>query len=144
MKPIISEFETNLSAAGCFEKFKDDDHAFFLDSAMSGEKLGRFSFLGSQPFLVMKSRGKAVRLSSTDGQRRLIEADPFDVLRDILHRYHYDTNSTGIPFSGGAVSTAELISSRKSVNDSEVNRCASSKINSNVPSARSARSRICS
>jgi para-aminobenzoate synthetase component 1 len=103
VKHIISEFKTSLSASDCFERLKDDNYAFFLDSGMGKEKLGRFSFLGSHPFMVMKSRGKTVHLSGTDIQSQIIQADPFDVLPDLLVKYSYETGSTGIPFSGGVV-----------------------------------------
>jgi para-aminobenzoate synthetase component 1 len=103
VKPTVSQFNTELSAEGCFERMCLEDHAFFLDSGMDPNNLGGYSFLGMCPFLIMKSRGTTVRLTYNDGQSRCFNAHPFDVLRDLLDTYRCDDSLTEIPFSGGAV-----------------------------------------
>ena len=76
MKPVITLFHSPLSAAECFERLSGGDQAFFLDSGMDPRRLGRYSFTGSHPFLVMKSRGRAVRLSGADGTSRVRYGQP--------------------------------------------------------------------
>jgi para-aminobenzoate synthetase component 1 len=103
MKPAISSFQTDLSASDIFERLKDSDHAFFLDSGAFMNGLGRFSFLGACPFMVMKSRGKNVQLFYSGGQTRTFNADPFDFLRVLLNKYGRGKQCSPVPFSGGAV-----------------------------------------
>jgi len=56
--PLIEELDTHVSPLALFELFREESFCFFLDSAMNPEKLGRYSFMGSQPFLILKSRGE--------------------------------------------------------------------------------------
>lgn len=84
-----------------YEAFKQSPFSFFLDSGMDPGKLGRYSFIGGEPFLVMKSRGRDVTLRSAEGAE-VISGSPFDVLCGILERYRLE-NPTGLPFMGGAV-----------------------------------------
>ena len=52
-----------------FEVFKDHPFSFFLDSGMDHEKLGHYSFMGSDPFLVMRSRSEQVTLIRSNGMQ---------------------------------------------------------------------------
>jgi len=100
--PLIQEASTVLKAAEAFELLKDRPFSFFLDSGMDPEKLGRYSFMGSEPFLVLKSRGKEISLLYGDRQETVI-GNPFDVLGQMLEKYALDPSSSPIPFVGGAV-----------------------------------------
>ncbi len=100
--PIIEEISTTLIPADSFELFRDKPSSFFLDSGMDPQKLGRYSFMGSDPFLVMRSRGKEISLLSPEGQR-VVLGNPFDVLGELLQEYRLDGNPTTLPFIGGAV-----------------------------------------
>jgi len=71
---------------------------FFLDSGMDPERLGRFSFVGCEPFLVVRSSGKSV---SIDGKRA--GRNPFAVLRRVLKMHKMRPAPAPIPFIGGAV-----------------------------------------
>ncbi|MGB2798745.1 MAG: aminodeoxychorismate synthase component I [Dehalococcoidia bacterium] len=100
--PLIEEVSTSLAAAEAFELFKDRHFSFFLDSGMDPEKLGRYSFLGSDPFLVLKSRGEKVALIYGD-RKEVVVGNPFDVLGQLLEKYAIDPCPSPIPFVGGAV-----------------------------------------
>ncbi|MGB2854914.1 MAG: aminodeoxychorismate synthase component I [Dehalococcoidia bacterium] len=100
--PLIEEVSTSLTAAEAFELFKDRHFSFFLDSGMDPEKLGRYSFLGSDPFLVLKSRGEKVALIYGD-RKEVVVGNPFDVLGQLLEKYAIDPCPCPIPFVGGAV-----------------------------------------
>ncbi len=101
MKPLIEQIPLPLPPLQAFENLKDRPFCFFLDSAMDPPKLGRFSFMGSDPFLVLRSRGKTISIEGPRG-RRTIQANPFDTLREALERYRTDTPGP-VPFGGGAV-----------------------------------------
>ena len=100
--PLIEEVSTSLTAAEAFELFKDRHFCFFIDSGMDPEKLGRYSFLGSDPFLVVKSRGAEVALLC-GGREERVTGNPFDVLGEVLQKYAVEPSSYPIPFVGGAV-----------------------------------------
>jgi para-aminobenzoate synthetase component 1 len=100
--PLIEEIYTPLTAPQCFEVFAKRPFSFFLDSGMDPDKLGRYSFMGSDPFLVLRSRGDKVSLIR-GGAEEVRRGNPFDVLGELLKLYSLDGSQTGIPFIGGAV-----------------------------------------
>jgi anthranilate synthase component I len=77
-------------------------NAFLLESVEGGEKIGRYTFLGTRPYLVLSARGDQVVLQ----QGRRVEkrtASPVDVLRELLHQ-HKPAHIEGLPpFTAGAV-----------------------------------------
>ena len=100
--PLVEEIFTPLTASEVFELIKDDTYSFFLDSGMDPRKLGRYSFVGSKPFLVMSSRGTEITLVRGD-QREVQHGNPFDTLGKLLETYKLDRCRTSVPFLGGAV-----------------------------------------
>ena len=100
--PLIEEVFTPLAAPELFELIENRPYSFFLDSGMDPQKLGRYSFLGSAPFLVMSSRGSEITLIR--GQEREVQhGNPFDALGRLLEAYKLDHCPTPVPFLGGAV-----------------------------------------
>ena len=85
---LVEEVTTNLSAFEIFRCFERDAFSFFLDSGIVDGKLGRYSFIGSEPFLIFRSKGrKAELIWAGDGVVQRIESDPFELLRQILNRF---------------------------------------------------------
>lgn len=103
VRPLIEEIPTTLTAPQAFEFFRDRPSSFFLDSGMDPQKLGRYSFMGSDPFLVLMSRGKEVSLLHRGGKRETIWGNPFDVANDLLDEYKLDPMPSPVPLVGGAV-----------------------------------------
>jgi para-aminobenzoate synthetase component 1 len=100
--PLIEEVSTSLTAPELFELVKDRPYSFFLDSGMDPKRLGRYSFLGSEPFLVMTSRGSEVTLLR--GQEHEVQCgNPFDTMGKLLEAYELDHCPAPVPFLGGAV-----------------------------------------
>jgi para-aminobenzoate synthetase component 1 len=100
--PLVEEVSTPLTAPELFELIKDRPYSFFLDSGMDPQRLGRYSFLGSEPFLVMSSRGSEITL--VRGQEHEVQhGNPFDTIGKLLEIYKLDHCPAPIPFPGGAV-----------------------------------------
>jgi len=100
--PLIEEVFTPLTAPELFELIKDRPYSFFLDSGMDTQRLGRYSFLGSEPFLVMNSRGSEITLIR--GQEHEVQrGNPFDTIGKLLEVYKLDYCPAPVPFVGGAV-----------------------------------------
>jgi len=100
--PLIEEIDTRLSPPDAFELFRNEPFSFFLDSGMDTHKLGRYSFIGSDPFLVLSTRGSEISLTQGAEKSHLI-GNPFDALNHFLEIYHLDSCSSPVPFIGGAV-----------------------------------------
>jgi anthranilate synthase component I len=99
-KEIVADLLTPVSA---FLKIAEhSDYAFLLESVEGGEHVGRYSFLGKDPFLILRARdGK----STIDRGGATSESDqPFV---DTLRRLMADFRSPFVPdlprFTGGAV-----------------------------------------
>jgi para-aminobenzoate synthetase component I len=102
--PLIEELPGHRDASAIFKLFRDRPYSFFLDSGMTpspASELGRYSFMGSDPFLIMKSRGKDIILFHGKEQQSL-SGDPFRVLEDLLNKYSLSP-TVPVPFAGGAV-----------------------------------------
>jgi para-aminobenzoate synthetase component 1 len=100
--PLVEEIRTSLSASQCFELFRNQPFSFFLDSGMDPGKLGRYSFMGSDPFLVLRSWGEEISIIR-DGVKESRRGNPFDIVGELLATYSLDECPAEIPFVGGAV-----------------------------------------
>lgn len=99
--PLIEEVLTSSTAPELFELVKDRPCSFFLDSGMDPQKLGRYSFLGSDPFLVMSSRGDAITV--VRGQECAVQhGNPFNAMAKLLAEYRLEPGQMPVPFVGGA------------------------------------------
>jgi anthranilate synthase component 1 len=87
-KSVIADFLTPVSAFLKLEK--DRAYAFLLESVEGGEKIARYSFLGGDPFLIMRYR---------DNQ----PADFIQTLRTTMDRFKSVRLPHLPPFTGGAV-----------------------------------------
>jgi para-aminobenzoate synthetase component I len=100
--PLVEELYMAPDALWCFESFAPRPFSFFLDSGMDAKKLGRYSFIGSDPFLVLRSRGDAVLLIS-NGKEEVRRGNPFDILGEFLKIYTIGAGHISVPFTGGVV-----------------------------------------
>lgn len=100
--PLVEQIDIGVSPLEGFTLFKEEPFSFFLDSGMDPEKLGRYSFMGSNPFLVLRSCGTEIKLIQ-NGEEIICRGNPFDVLSHLLAKYHLDLPSPSVPFIGGAV-----------------------------------------
>ncbi|KGM95844.1 aminobenzoate synthetase [Clostridium novyi A str. 4552] len=98
---LIKRINTNLNSFELYSLFKDEAYSFFLDSAMDHNKLGQYSFIGFNPFLIFKSKDDKITILDK-GVLSIYKGSPFDKLKEILEVYkmEYDIE---IPFIGGAV-----------------------------------------
>src|SRR6266478_5973204 len=103
-RQLIGDTLTPVSA---FCKIQDGDWSFLFESVVGGERLGRYSFLGSGPFLRFQAWQERVEIEHASGQiERLEHADPLKLLEDRLGRYRAPS-LPGLPrFLGGAVGYA--------------------------------------
>lgn len=102
LKPLVEEVAVGCQLDQLFAAFVNDLHPFWLDSSLPDGGMGRWSFMGSQPFLVLKTYGRYIVLEE-EGRTRCFTANPFEVLRQYLKRFGLERADLAIPFLGGAV-----------------------------------------
>lgn len=99
-REIMADMDTPVTA---FRKIDDGRYSFLLESIEGGEKWARYSFLGTNPSLVVRSKGDTVEVLRGTRVTTLQHADPTVVLRDLLADYK-PVEVPGLPrFVGGAV-----------------------------------------
>lgn len=109
-----------LTPVSAYEKLARGKHSFLLESASGGEKLARYSFLGTDPFMTFEAHGAKVRIRAeksgegpskpSQGEfgayREFESKDPIEELRSLVKRF----NAVQLPrlprFCGGAVGYA--------------------------------------
>jgi anthranilate synthase component I len=98
-----------LTPVTAFRRIERTAPSFLFESVIGGEKVGRFSFLGTEPFLTFEARGHEVVVAAPDAPdsaRRFTSADPFRELESLINQYRA-VPLPGLPrFAGGAVGYA--------------------------------------
>jgi anthranilate synthase component I len=99
-RELIADMDTPVSL---FKRLDaDSDYAFLLESVEQGEKLGRFSFLGIDPEIVLTVHGGQQELVMS-GEKITPKETPVETLRYLLSRYKPVPVPGMPPFIGGAV-----------------------------------------
>ena len=98
-----------LTPVSAFRKIERSAPSFLFESVVGGEKVGRFSFLGTEPFLRFEARGREVRVFDPlepEAAPWTPSDDPFRELEALLANYRA-VHLPGLPrFAGGAVGYA--------------------------------------
>jgi len=99
-RQLIGDTLTPVSA---FCKVQEGEWSFLFESVVGGERVGRYSFVGSGPFLRFQAWGSRVQIARGAQVEELEHRDPLRLLEELLARYHTPV-IPGLPrFCGGAV-----------------------------------------
>jgi len=104
-RELLADLETPVSA---FIKIDNSEYSYLLESVEGGEKIARYSFLGSNPSLIFQSKGKNIEILQKSGSRfkknsYTAKADPLDEIKKIIRQYKF-VSVDGLPrFCGGLV-----------------------------------------
>ncbi|MBR4663352.1 MAG: anthranilate synthase component I [Lentisphaeria bacterium] len=102
-REFLADMETPVSALSAFA---DDENVFLLESVEGGERIGRYSFIGVNPYAVFTVEDGKAFLTDRDGKRTELPAPngkPFFALRELL-KQHPTARPEGLPpLSGGAI-----------------------------------------
>ena len=99
---LTADCETPLSA---YFKIRENGPAFLFESIIGGERIGRYSFLGSNPCKVIRVFDSEIVITHKTGKTENFPAqhDPLSVIESLMARYK-PVNLPGMPpFNGGAV-----------------------------------------
>jgi len=95
-----------LTPVSAYCKIQWGSSAFLFESVVGGERVGRYSFLGSDPFLQIEAYGRRVVITEGETRREFEADDPLKELETLLARYR-SVHLPGLPrFCGGAVGYA--------------------------------------
>ena len=96
-------FADTLTPVSAFQKVSDTDYAFLLESADGGEKIAKYSTIGSNPFAGFKCKGSNVEIFNKEGITHIETTDPFKALEQQISKFS-PVRVNGLPdFFGGAV-----------------------------------------
>jgi anthranilate synthase component 1 len=99
-KTVAADLRTPVSAF--LSVAAREPNAFLLESVEGGEKIGRYTFLGARPYMLLRARGRQITLIR-NGKKQHMEGSVFQVL-DRLLREHTPAHLPGLPpFTAGAV-----------------------------------------
>lgn len=97
---VRADLETPISI---FKKIGQCSSCFLLESAEGGEKWGRYSFIGKNPFLVLKGSGRRTLIEHRDGFAEYVERNAISVLKELMNSYRGAPIKELPMFNGGAV-----------------------------------------
>ena len=84
-------------------RLRPGPYAFLLESVEGGEKWARYSFLGSDPHMVLSAKDGRISVRRGGRTERLPDGDPLEALRGLLREFQ-PVAVPGLPrFQGGAV-----------------------------------------
>jgi len=102
-KEINADLDTPVSA---FLKINKDGHVFLLESVEGQENVARYSFLGTRPSLVFKSKGRNIEITyphKNSSKRFVTKSSPIDEIKKIMSPFRA-VPVKGLPrFCGGMV-----------------------------------------
>ncbi|HXG04556.1 MAG TPA: anthranilate synthase component I [Candidatus Binatia bacterium] len=98
---LPADLDTPLSA---YLRLRPGPYAFLLESVEGGEKWARYSFLGTDPAMVLTAKDGRITLRRAGGRvQRLPDGNPLEAIRSLLAEIR-PVSVPGLPrFQGGAV-----------------------------------------
>lgn len=99
MQPLIEKLPECGSTPVLFEALDAGCASYFLDSGMDHRRLGRYSFIGSDPFLLFSSHGDRCCIQES-GRTYWVKRDPFRMIRELMKPYLL-SHGAPVPMAGG-------------------------------------------
>ncbi|MFA5276234.1 MAG: anthranilate synthase component I, partial [Candidatus Omnitrophota bacterium] len=105
--PVYKEINVDLDTpVSAFLKLKKSDYAFLLESVEGGEKIARYSFLGSNPSMIFSSKDNNIQVIYPGKNIKdcfITRSTPLDELKKIMRDFR-SVSVKGLPrFYGGLV-----------------------------------------
>jgi anthranilate synthase component 1 len=102
--PVFAELPADLDTPlSAYLRLRPGPYAFLLESVEGGEKWARYSFLGSDPLMVLSAKDGRITVRRAGRTERLPDGDPLEALRGLLTEFQ-PVAVAGLPrFQGGAV-----------------------------------------
>lgn len=97
---VYADMETPISL---FKRLEQSKYCFLLESVEGGEKWGRYSIIGKNPFILAKSFKNKTIIKEKNGKVSEVEGNPVEAIRSLMEKFK-GASITNMPrFTGGAV-----------------------------------------
>lgn len=97
---VYADMETPISL---FKRFENSKYCFLLESVEGGEKWARYSIIGKNPFLIVKSYKDSTIIQNKNGAVKEEKGNPVEIIRELMNKYK-GADIPDLPrFNGGAV-----------------------------------------
>ncbi|GGF88838.1 anthranilate synthase component I [Paenibacillus abyssi] len=99
VRHVMADTETPIRL---FQHFYRERHAFLLESVEGGVKWARYSFIGTDPFMMISGKNGEMTIEQ-QGVKRVIKEKPIELLKAHLRSYRSPSLAELPPFTGGAI-----------------------------------------
>ncbi|MFH0962676.1 MAG: anthranilate synthase component I [Planctomycetota bacterium] len=96
----------SLTPVLAYARLATRDYAFLLESVIGGEKIARYSFLGTDPYLIFRYADGEIEIQRAGRLRRMRSADPLAALGKLIREVRAVHLAELPRFTGGAVGYA--------------------------------------
>src|SRR5690554_7337982 len=96
-RTLMADTETPIRV---FQQLYREPRAFLLESVEGGVKWARYSFIGTDPFLIMRGKNGKMEIE-LDGVRTQYDEKPIQLVKSLLHSYSSPSLPELPPFTGG-------------------------------------------
>ncbi|HEV8643341.1 MAG TPA: anthranilate synthase component I [Methylomirabilota bacterium] len=102
--PVFAELPADLDTPlSAYLRLRPGPYSFLLESVEGGEKWARYSFLGTDPLMILSAKNGQISLQRAGRVERLPDGNPLQALRGLLRQFQ-PVSVPGLPrFQGGAV-----------------------------------------
>lgn len=99
VRRVMADTETPIRL---FKHFAKKEHSFLLESVEGGAKWARYSFIGTDPFLMLYGKNGEMVLEQ-QGQKTVLNDKPIELLKAKMRSFRSPANTELPPFTGGAI-----------------------------------------
>jgi len=99
VRTIMADTETPIRI---FQHFYQEPRAFLLESVEGGVKWARYSFIGTDPFLMIRGKNGSIEIEK-NGQVERVAEKPIETLKAYLRSFRSPAIEQMPPFTGGAI-----------------------------------------
>src|SRR5437762_13843121 len=100
VRTVLADLHTPV---GAFLRIAGDaEYAFLLESIEGGERVARYSFIGANPWMIVRGRGERT-IVERDGTREEVATNAVDFVRDYFAKKKLARRPGLAPLAGGAV-----------------------------------------
>ncbi|WP_339272159.1 anthranilate synthase component I [Paenibacillus sp. FSL K6-1330] len=96
---LLADMETPIRI---FQRYAERKRAFLLESVEGGVQWARYSFIGTDPFLMITGKKGKIEIER-NGERSLLKGKPVEELKALLRTYRSPQLKEMPPFTGGAI-----------------------------------------
>lgn len=98
-RSVLADTETPIRL---FQHFYEEKRAFLLESVEGGAKWARYSFIGTNPFMIIRGKNGHMTIEQA-GEIKQIHNKPLELLKEHLSSFRSAPHDSLPPFTGGAI-----------------------------------------